>query len=152
MQLGVISRSQRGYYYRELKDVVSHCLRTDRTEPLRKFIRCWIRKGAPIDPDSLLAPAPTIAVILRQLCVALNISAYKADALLWLSMPQCRYSRPGESLTLEEMLRAQRAEVARFKPYSESFVPWNLALFAPKDTPYEAFNSQGFTLEYTEGT
>ena len=147
MHLGTISRASRAFYLRELKSVVAHCLTTDKVQPFRRFVWSWIKKGAPIDPACLQAPLQSLKIVLRQLCVALSIPGHVADARLWLTMPECRYSRPGESLTLEGVLNAQRQKVARFKGYDECFIPWNLALYAPEGTAYAAFNRTGFTLE-----
>ena len=149
MQLGMLSRSQRGRYLKELKSLVAHCLRTDTTRPFRVFVRTWIHRGAPIDPAAYYAPAPTIKIVLRQLCMTLpGLDDFKADARLWLSLPECRYSRPGDAL-LRGCFRSQRNLPQRFKPFVENFIPWNLALYAPEGTPYAAFNRIGLTVEGT---
>jgi len=152
VNLGIMNRTQRGRYLRDLKSMVAYCLTTDTTRPFRIFVRRWIYRGAPIDPAAYYAPTPTLQIVLRQLCVALpGLSQFKADALLWLTLPECRYSRPGDAL-LRGCFRTQRNPPPRFRPYSECFIPWNLALYAPEGTPYATYNKIGLTVDIEETT
>ena len=138
MNLGTISQSTRRIYIRELKEVLGECMRVRSTRPFRPFLRRWLAKGAPIDPAALQAPGASLAIVIHQLVLAFpTLAQYHADARLWLTTPEARFARTGGKATGN----------APFRACQESFIPWNLALYAPKGTPYDAFNSIGFTEE-----
>ena len=139
VRLGLISGPTRSFYFRELKGVVTHCLRHRIIGPLRAFVRNWIRKGAPIDPAFLLLPRRSMTITLHQLCVALNLEPFVADAKMWLTHPECRV--PASVIA--------KAKV-KPRPYDLYFVPHNLLLHAPEGTCYAEFNRRGLVLSYVD--
>lgn len=143
VQLGVISRATRHRYIKQLKEVLAHCLRHDVTAPLRRFCRDWIRRGAPVDPKVLYLPTPSLRVVVRQVAAAFpSLGAFHADARLWLREPEARCWDP--------VAGAVKLDAARFKfvkPYADTWIPFNLTLYAPRGTPYGVFNRVGFVGE-----
>lgn len=140
------SAASRHRYHCELKDTIAECLRHDAVMPLRRHVRKWFARGAPIDPQGAGAPTPTLRIVLRQMALALpSLSEYHADCRLWLRYPECRARTDAE----REKLRQDLARFATVKPYAENWIPWNWMLYAPTDTPYHAFNKLG--VEVTVG-
>lgn len=143
MRLGLISKSQRSFYVKELKEILRHSMRTNSTGAFRRFVRRWILKGAPIDPAAFYAPAPSLAIVIRQLVVAFALPDYRVDAKLWLTLPDVRAfdAKTGT-------VKLPTGMVGNPKPMQECFIPWNLALYAPEGTPYASYNKIGLTLDY----
>ena len=109
--------------------------------PLRQHIREWFRKGAPIDPQGQGAPAGTLRIVVRQLTLAISsMSRWHDDCRLWLRYPEVRPRTEAG----REKLRRDMERIKFAKPFNEDWIPWNLALYAPKGTPYEALNKKGF--------
>jgi hypothetical protein len=152
-------------YFAALKDALAECLRRDAepcicvgedgeaqareysVHPLRRFIAHWFRRGAPIDPQGFGCPAPSLAITIRQMVLALpSMSAWHADARLWLNHPEVR---PKTEAGRERMRRDLSKLTSGPKANQEGWIPWNLMLYAPKDTPYYTFNKKGF--EVTTG-
>lgn len=148
--LGVISRSSRRFYFRELKAVLAWCMDHDAVEPFRRHVRKWIRRGAPIDPAAYHAPDPSLRVVIRQMVSTLGpavMGGRAFDARLWLTEPEARLFDP-EAGRVVGKVAATRQKF--FKPFAPNFVPWNCFLHAPEDTPYHSFNRRGFELALTE--
>lgn len=150
--LGTISRSRRHRYLEELKDCISFCLDHEKTMPLRIFCRRWIKAGAPVDPKILFVPRHSLSIVLRQVVTALpRLARHHADARLWLKSSQFRPM--GVDVNGHRVYPAQvrsiggKSGIQYEKPFEETFIPFNLLLYAPRDSPYERFNKIGFTLE-----
>lgn len=143
-------------YFEALKSALAECLRRDAepchwggedahkeyaVHPLRRHVRYWFAKGAPIDFQAQGCPAPSLQITIRQMVLALpTMSAWHADCRLWLSCPEVRPKTEAG----RERLKADLAKLCGApKPFSEAWIPWNLMLYAPKGTPYEALNRQG---------
>lgn len=148
----MISPSRRRTYLSDLKDVLAYCLDHEVTKPLRTHCRRWINAGAPIDPKILYIPKSSLSIVLRQVVTALpTMSRHHADARLWLKSHQFRPL--GVDVNGHRLYNAQvrsfggRSGMQYEKPFEEVFIPFNLLLYAPKDSPYERFNKVGFTLE-----
>ena len=143
----------RHLYWREAKEVLTACLRDHGfSPPFREFCRRWFRKGAPIDPAVIGTPEPSLQILLRQFATACpGLPAdVREDARLWLSLPDARIWR--HPATRELMLPSadlRRTIVKKMRVYEEAFVPFNLCLYAPQDTPYHEYNRIGLTLETT---
>lgn len=141
-RLGCISRYQRKFYLRELKDVIATGLRNGLREEdiltFRRFVRGWIKKGAPIDPKALWIPSPSLQIVIRQVATAFpTLGIYHGDAKLWLSDPLIRSG--GAPIT---------GPIKNPRNFQESFIPFNLTLWAPNGSYYESFNKIGFTREW----
>ena len=148
-------------YWESLKGVLAQCLRMDCSPvsllgeefhdeacvmPLRQFIHYWFKRGAPIDPQGQGAPAATLRIIIRQMTLAVpSLSQWHGDCRLWLRYPEVRARTEAARAKLREDLK----RVSYVKPISEDWIPWNLMLYAPKDTPYANLNAKGF--EVTTG-
>lgn len=150
-----MSRSWRKHYFAELKHVIGECMRIDReppaddprearaegVRPLRRFIRKWFRKGAPIDYEGQGAPAETLRILIRQMCLHIpTLSEYRTDALIWLSDPYARCRTEHERLkTRVDLMMGKNPP-----PYGPGAgVPWNLALSPQRGTYYDKFNALG---------
>lgn len=157
------SKAQEPLYWESLKGTLSQCMRLDTQPvsllgeafhdeaavmPLRIFIRYWFRRGAPIDPQGQGAPAATLRIVIRQMILAVpTLSQWHGDCRLWLRYPEVRARTEAARAKLrEDMKRVQFA-----KPISEDWIPWNLMLYAPKDTPYEKLNRRGFEVTVGAG-
>lgn len=149
----VFSASQRKRYMTEMKDTLAECLRLFAAPPveserkghdvipLRRHIRKWFARGAPIDPQGAGAPTPTLRIVIRQMAIQVTgLAEYHADCRLWLRYPECRARTDAE----REKTRRDLARVQNVKPMSENWIPWNLFLYATRDTPYYALNKKGF--------
>jgi hypothetical protein len=144
---------RRKRYLAGLKEVLAHCLDHEQTWPLRLYLAQEIRKGIPVDPKILYDPDPTLKIIMRQVVTALpDMSRHHADARLWLTRPDFRPT--GLDVNGQKVYPAGTRQIGGksgiqyAKPFEETFIPYNLLCYAPKDTPYESFNRLGFTLEY----
>lgn len=149
--LGVISGPTRHRYLEQLKDVLGWCLDHEVTKPFRDFCKRWIDKGAPIDPKILYIPKASMKVVLRQVVTALpTMSRHHADARLWLKSGQFRpvWCDPltGQKAYPAQLMIGGKHRVQYEKPYEETFIPFNLLLYAPRHTAYAQFNKVGFTL------
>lgn len=138
-------------YFEELKDVLTHCLETNETRPFRFFCARWFKKGAPIDPQVIGCPEPSLQLLLRQVATAIPTlpSHIRADARIWLSGPEFRKVRNPVTGTWDYP-KGLRTSVRYVRPYEEAFVPYNLTLYAPNETPYHEYNKKGLTIETTE--
>jgi hypothetical protein len=146
---------RRQRYLAGLKEVIAYCLDHEVTHPLLIYLARQIRMGIPVDPKVLYLPRPSLQIILRQVVTALpDMTRHHADARLWLKSSQ--YRPMGLDVNGGKVYPAQvrgiggRGGVLYEKGYEETFVPFNLLCYAPKDTPYEKFNKVGFTLEFAE--
>ena len=143
-RLGTIDKASRKFYINELKGVLATCLRNgvrrDDVRDFKRFVWSWFKKGAPIDPQVLGLPYPSCQIILRQVaCAFPTLGHVNADARLWLSDPIIRAN--GQPI---------RSNIKNPRAFTEFFIPYNLTLYAPADTPYSAYNRQGVTLEYVD--
>lgn len=141
------SRSSARQYHRELVGVLSHCLRHDVVDPLRYHVRRWFAKGAPIDLQAQGAPESTLRIVVRQLALACSqLACFHADCRVWLADPlaRCRSDLEREKLRVDLLTK-------RPHPYQEGWIPWNLMLYAPRDTPYAEFQRKGFEVRYQRG-
>jgi len=141
--LGIISPSRRRFYFRELKHVLAWCLDHDVVNPFRAFVRKWIKSGAPLDPAAFYAPRPSLKVVIRQMVSALGPEAMGSrafDARLWLTQPEARSFDP---MARHVVGKQAPTKQKFFKPFAESYVPWNMFLHAPEGTPYHQYNIRG---------
>lgn len=150
------TRADESQYWDSLKGALSECMRRDSLPcsllgeeihdeaavlPIRRHIRRWFKRGAPIDPQGQGAPAGTLRIVIRQMVLAVpTLSLWHGDARLWLRYPEVRARTEAARAKLREDMKTKQF----CKPISEDWVPWNLMLYAPKNTPYENLNRKGF--------
>lgn len=154
--IGRFSQAQAHRYLERLKDVLGYCLTHEVTGPMYRFCRQELRRGAPIDPKVLYIPRPSMKIVLRQLVTAIpTMAKYHGDARLWLKSSAFR--PVGTDVNGARVYGAMisrtiggRTGMQYEKPFDESYIPFNLLLYAPKDSPYEKLQKQGFLLELEE--
>ena len=140
--MGTISQARRTMYIRDLKEMLTACLRNglreEHVRDFRRFVLVWFRRGAPIDPQAAMLPSPSLQIVIRQVALAFpSLSEYHGDCRLWLSDP---FIRSGGAPI--------RGPAKNPKAFTEHWIPFNLTLYAPAGTHYHAFNKVGATREW----